>query len=137
MVSFAEYVTREALIDFVIKERVKSAAKRTLSEKHISKMQKKIQAMAPPRNKWRRLRKRSRMTAKTTSQLNASSLRSTINYDLKQYEKYGKEAPEYLKELLAFVDRVLAVLHSDSPIDFTDSIKIIAQFKKYDVIAAL
>ena len=132
MVSFAEYVTRDVLIDFVIKERVKSAAKRTLSEKHVSKMQKKIQAMVPSRNKWRRLRRRSRMTAKTASQLNASSLRSTINYDLKQYEKYGKEAPEYLKELLAFVDRVLAVLHSDSPIDFADSIKVIAQFKKYD-----
>ena len=73
------------------------------------------------------------MDAKSVSQLNAASLRSTIACDLKQYEKIGgNDAPEYLKNLLEFVDRVQAILHSDAPIDFTDNIKVIAQFKKHD-----
>ena len=128
--SFAEYINEQVIIDFIIKERVKSAAKRTLAEDHVSDLQKEIQSMTPPRNTWRRLRQRSRKGNLSTAQLNRESLRSTIYFDLKQHRKNNAHAPKYLENLLDFIESIYRLVDSNDPLDFSGSIKVIAQFKK-------
>ena len=130
--SFAEYVNEHTLIELIIKERVKSAASRTLSEERVSELHLEVQSMTPPRNTWRRLRKKTRNGITSTAVLNKLSLRNTIRYDLKQVRGQGAEAPEYLKRLLDFIDDIKATVNSNEPLDFSGQIKVIAQFKKND-----
>lgn len=141
MESFVEYVNEQTLIDFVVKERVKCATNRSLpktlpkksqTKEGLSDILKRIQSMTPPRNKWRRLRQRSRNGNIPTAVLNRNSLKSTICFDLKKYRKYGAEAPEYLVNLLNFFDEIYNLVDSDGPLDFnfSDCAKVIAKFKK-------
>lgn len=139
MESFAEYVNEQTLIDFIVKERVKCATKRSLPKplpksksEELPDMLQKIQSMTPPRNKWRRLRPRSRKGNIPTAVLNRNSLKSTICFDLKRYRKYGAEAPEYLNNLLDFFEEIYDYVDNDGPLDlnFSESAKVIAKFKK-------
>ena len=139
MESFAEYVNEQTLIDFIVKERVKCATKRSLPKplpksksEELPDILQKIQSMTPPRNKWRRLRQRSRRGNIPTAVLNRNSLKSTICFDLKRYRKYGAEAPEYLNNLLDFFEEIYDYVDNDGPLDlnFSDSAKVIAKFKK-------
>ena len=130
--SFAEYVNEHTLIELIIKERVKSAASRTLSEERVSELHLEVQSMTPPRNTWRRLRKKTRNGISSTAVLNKLSLRNTIRYDLEQVRVHGAEAPEYLKRLLVFIDDIKGTVNSTDPLDFSGQIKVIAQFKKND-----
>ena len=127
--SFAEYVSERTIIDLVIKERVKIAAKRNLSKDEIAEMDKKIQEMTPRRNNWNRLRPNSRIGCKSKEEINTASLRSTIYSDLRRY-RAGEKAPKYLLRLLRFVKKITDIVNSDAPIEFNNSIRIIAQFKK-------
>lgn len=128
--SFTEYVTEKVIIDLIIKERVKSASKGILAENSVSDMQREIQKMTPSRNSWRRPRKRSRPDKASAELQNTAALRNTIYYDLNQYRNCGKVAPKYLRRLLSFVGKITRIVNSDGPLDFSDQIKVIAQFKK-------
>ena len=143
--SFAEYVDEHTLIELIIKERVKSAAKKTVEKKEkLRKGRKKqdkkeqkdlcqeLHNLTPPRNTWRRLRKKTRNGISSTAVLNKLALRNTIRYDLEQVREHGAEAPAYLVNLLQFIEKIKAIVNSDKPIDFSGQIKVIAQFKKND-----
>ena len=145
--SFAEYVDEHTLIELIIKERVKSAAKKTVEKKEkLRKGRKKqdkkekeqkdicqeLHNLTPPRNTWRRLRKKTRNGISSTAVLNKLALRNTIRYDLEQVREHGAEAPAYLTKLLQFIEKIKAIVNSDKPIDFSGQIKVIAQFKKND-----
>lgn len=145
--SFAEYVDEHTLIELIIKERVKSAAKKTVEKKEKQrkgreKQDKKekeqkdicqeLHNLTPPRNTWRRLRKKTRNGISSTAVLNKLALRNTIRYDIEQVREHGAEAPSYLVNLLQFIEKIKAIVNSDKPIDFSGQIKVIAQFKKND-----
>ena len=145
--SFAEYVDERTLIELIIKERVKSAAKKTVEKKEKQRKGRKKQDkkekeqkdichelhnLTPPRNTWRRLRKKTRNGISSTAVLNKLALRNTIRYDLEQVREHGAEAPSYLVNLLQFIEKIKAIVNSDKPIDFSGQIKVIAQFKKND-----
>ena len=145
--SFAEYVDEHTLIELIIKERVKSAAKKTVEKKEKQRKGRKKQDkkekeqkdicqelhnLTPPRNTWRRLRKKTRNGISSTAVLNKLALRNTIRYDLEQVREHGAEAPAYLTKLLQFIEKIKAIVNSDEPIDFSGQIKVIAQFKKND-----
>lgn len=145
--SFAEYVDEHTLIELIIKERVKSAAKKTVEKKEKQRKGRKNQdkkekeqkdicqelhTLTPPRNTWRRLRKKTRNGISSTAVLNKLALRNTIRYDLEQVREHGAEAPSYLVNLLQFIEKIKAIVNSDKPIDFSGQIKVIAQFKKND-----
>ena len=143
--SFAEYVDEHTLIELIIKERVKSAAKKTVEKKEKQRKGRKKQDkkeqkdlcqelhnLTPPRNTWRRLRKKTRNGISSTAVLNKLALRNTIRYDLEQVREHGAEAPSYLVNLLQFIEKIKAFVNSDKPIDFSGQIKVIAQFKKND-----
>ena len=145
--SFAEYVDEHTLIELIIKERVKSAAKKTVEKKEKQRKGRKKQDkkekeqkdichelhnLTPPRNTWRRLRKKTRNGISSTAVLNKLALRNTIRYDLEQVREHGAEAPAYLVNLLQFIEKIKAIVNSDKPIDFSGQIKVIAQFKKND-----
>jgi hypothetical protein len=145
--SFAEYVDEHTLIELIIKERVKSAAKKTVEKKEKQRKGRKKQDkkekeqkdicqelhnLTPPRNTWRRLRKKTRNGISSTAVLNKLALRNTIRYDIEQVRDHGAEAPSYLVNLLQFIEKIKAIVNSDKPIDFSGQIKVIAQFKKND-----
>jgi hypothetical protein len=145
--SFAEYVDEHTLIELIIKERVKSAAKKTVEKKEKQRKGRKKQDkkekeqkdicqelhnLTPPRNTWRRLRKKTRNGISSTAVLNKLALRNTIRYDIEQVREHGAEAPSYLVNLLQFIEKIKAIVNSDKPIDFSGQIKVIAQFKKND-----
>ena len=132
--SFAEYVDEHTLIELIIKERVKSAAKKTVEKKEKQRKGRKKQDkkekeqkdichelhnLTPPRNTWRRLRKKTRNGISSTAVLNKLALRNTIRYDLEQVREHGAEAPAYLVNLLQFIEKIKAIVNSDKPIDFT------------------
>ncbi len=145
--SFAEYVDEHTLIELIIKERVKSAAKKTVEKKEKQRKGRKKQDkkekeqkdicqelhnLTPPRNTWRRLRKKTRNGISSTAVLNKLALRNTIRYDIEQVREHGAEAPSYLVNLLQFIEKIKAIVNSDKTIDFSGQIKVIAQFKKND-----
>lgn len=147
--SFAEYVDERTLIELIIKERVKSAAKKTVEKKEKQRKGRKKQDkkekekeqkdiyqelhnLTPPRNTWRRLRKKTRNGISSKAVLNKLALRNTIRYDIEQVREHGAEAPSYLVNLLQFIEKIKAIVNSDKPIDFSGQIKVIAQFKKND-----
>lgn len=127
--SFAEYVSERTIIDLIIKERVKIAAKRSLSKDEISKMDKMIVAMTPRRNNWKRLGPYSRIGLKSKEEQNTASLRTTIYIDLRKY-RAGGNAPNYILRLLRFINKISDIVNSNEPLHFNDSIKIIPKFKK-------
>ncbi len=145
--TFAQYISSKMLIDFIVKERIKIAANKTLSQKTKKKKDSKedsssheesmsmadlICSMVPPRNKWRRLRKYSRGFLKSKEERNRASLKNTINYDLRKYREGISEAPDYLNNLIDFIGEIQDAIISTEPLDFKDSIKVIAQFKEND-----
>ena len=127
--SFAEYVSERTIIDLVIKERVKIAAKSSLTKEKVPEPDLEIRKMTPKRNQWRRLRPHLRDRKASKEVRNTASLRSTIYHDLRLHGA-GGTTPEYIPELLSFVKNITRIVNSDSPIDFNGCIKIIAQFKK-------
>ena len=138
LTSFTEYLTEEALIEFVIKERVKCTQRQNLAKKRVHHIElaesatAAVQTLTPPRNKWRRLRRSSRNKIERVDVKNKLSLRNTINYDLKLYRNNMVIAPPYLQELMAFISRVQQMASQVSSEDFASCIKVFAQFKEDD-----
>ena len=131
--SFVEYVNDKTIIEFLVKERVKIAASGTILKKgRLSDIEREIRSHMPPRNTWRRVRKKTRDEITSTAVLNKIALRNTVRYDLEKYGENSADAPDYLKKLRLFIDEIKAMVDSDAPIDLSGQIRVMAQFKKND-----
>ena len=134
--SFLEYMTDRTLIEFIIKERVKCARKGKLSGERTSKLedakniQDAVRTLTPPRNTWRRPRKLKRQYHKSLKARDMASLRSTIRHDFEHFRDNPDAAPQYLKELKAFIAKVQDMARGNDPLDFGSCIKVQAKWKK-------
>ena len=134
--SFLEYLTDRSLIEFIIKERVKCAKKykykteRVEALEEASSLQEAVRVLTPPRNAWRRPRKLKRKLYKSVEAKDKASLRSTIRHDMERFRDNMDLAPQYLKELVAFIARVQDMARGNCPMDFSSCIKVQAKWKK-------
>ena len=129
-------MTDRTLIEFIIKERGKCARKGKLSGERTSKLedakniQDAVRTLTPPRNTWRRPRKLKRQYHKSLKARDMASLRSTIRHDFEHFRDNPDAAPQYLKELKAFIAKVQDMARGNDPLDIGSCIKVQAKWKK-------
>ena len=138
MKTFLEYLSDDELIDFVIKERIKSASKGVLKPKAKRKpsvLQKEVQSMMPPRSTWKRPGRVTRAKCDKVEQHYKIAIKNKVKNDLKCYrDNYGTIPAncKYLPKLLKFIAEVQDMARGNLPMDFASCIEIVAQFKKMD-----
>ena len=130
MQSFYEYLTADncdAIIRILAKERVKQGGKNKLGRGSKSE----IKAIMPPRSRWLRLRQSARCKGLSKETANTLSIRKTIASDIRRFSSDMSLAPQYLKKLFEFLDKIMSAVTGDAPVQlFSDAFSIIAKFKE-------
>ena len=111
MVNFEEYFSYDRIIDFLCKERVRTAVKRHKKEfyRNISSkaenphsVSSPVDALLPPRKQWIRPRKGERLN-KSASEVNMHSIKKTISRRIKRGVAQNEG---WFRNLTAFINRV-------------------------------